>query len=582
MKPKTIHARDGSNPDPVLLEVFNNLFMSIAEQMGAALVNTAWSVNIKERLDFSCALFDSRGHLVANAPHIPVHLGSMGESVRAVLRGRGDTLGPGDVVALNNPYNGGSHLPDITVVTPVFREQIMEGPRLPMAGARPQPPQPLNKRSPNDRDAERSRRILFFVACRGHHADIGGVTPGSMPPRSRHIREEGVLIDDFLLVDRGRFREAEFRALLAGKAMDAPPDDPQQSGDWPPEENRRTLRRAAPARNPDWNVADLKAQIAANEKGVGEIRRTVAHYGLDVVAAYMQHVQDNAEAAVGRVIAHLSEGAFEYAFDDGARIVVAITPDKAERRAIIDFTGTSKQHPGNFNAPLAVCRAAVLYVFRTLVRDPIPLNEGCLRPLDIRVPTGCLLNPEYPAAVAAGNVEVAQAITDALLGALGVMSASQGTMNSFTFGNERYQYYETVCGGSGAGPGFHGTDAVHTHMTNSRLTDPEILEQRFPVLLEAFAIRPGSGGTGRFRGGDGVVRRIRFLEPMQAAVLSNRRIIPPFGLAGGGPGETGRNCVERADGGREALAGTHETRMNPGDVFVIETPGGGGFGGDGQ
>ncbi|VFM95931.1 MAG: 5-oxoprolinase (ATP-hydrolysing) [Candidatus Kentron sp. G] len=517
-------------PDPVMLEVFNNLFMSIAEQMGAALVNTAYSVNIKERLDFSCALFDAHGYLVANAPHIPVHLGSMGESVRAVLKARGDTLGPGDVLALNDPYNGGSHLPDITVITPVFDS----------AGT----------------------HIVFFVASRGHHADIGGITPGSMPPRSRHIREEGVLIDNFLLVDRGRFRETELRELLA-------------SGPWP-------------ARNPDRNIADLKAQIAANEKGVGEIQRMVNHYGQEMVSAYMGHVQDNAEAAVSRVIADLSDGSFEYAFDDGARIAVAITindqgMDKTARRALIDFTGTSAQQPTNFNAPLAVCRAAVLYVFRTLVEDPIPLNEGCLRPLEIRVPAGCLLHPAYPAAVAAGNVEVAQCVTDSLFGALGIMAASQGTMNNFTFGNQQYQYYETLCGGTGAGPGFHGngfhgTSAVHAHMTNSRLTDPEILEQRFPVLLERFAIRRGSGGQGRFRGGDGVVRRMRFLEPMSAAILSNHRNVAPFGITGGGPGKTGRNSVERADGSREALASTDETVMNTGDVFVIETPGGGGSG----
>nr|VFK23132.1 MAG: 5-oxoprolinase (ATP-hydrolysing) [Candidatus Kentron sp. MB]VFK28308.1 MAG: 5-oxoprolinase (ATP-hydrolysing) [Candidatus Kentron sp. MB]VFK74199.1 MAG: 5-oxoprolinase (ATP-hydrolysing) [Candidatus Kentron sp. MB] len=523
----------GTRADPVLLEVFNNLFMSIAEQMGAALVNTAYSVNIKERLDFSCALFDHRGNLVANAPHMPVHLGSMGESVRAVLRARvrarGDhedahedegTLRPGDVIALNDPYHGGTHLPDITVITPVFDS----------SGA----------------------KIRFVVASRGHHADIGGVSPGSMPPRSRHIRKEGVLIDNFLLVREGRFREPELRELLG-------------AGPWP-------------ARNPDQNIADLKAQIAANEKGVRELRRMIEHYGQAVVRAYMGHVQDNAEAAVRRVIGNLSDGMFEYPFDDGARVRVRITIDKAARSAVIDFTGTSPQQPTNFNAPLAICRAAILYVFRTLVRDPIPLNEGCLRPLTIRVPAGSLLDPAYPAAVAAGNVETSQCVTDALFGALGVLAASQGTMNNLTFGNQHHQYYETICGGAGAGPGFDGASAVHTHMTNSRLTDPEVLEQRFPVLLERFAIRQGSGGTGRFRGGDGVIRRIRFLEPMSAAILSNHRKVPPFGMAGGAPGKTGRNRVERTDGTRETLASTEEVAMEAGDVLVIETPGGGGWG----
>ena len=519
-KPATRHAAVGTDADPVMLEVFNNLFMSIAEQMGAALINTAYSVNIKERLDFSCALFDAQGHLVANAPHMPVHLGSMGDSVRTVLQSREDTLEPGDVLALNNPYNGGTHLPDITVITPVF-----------------DPP---------------GTRILFFVASRGHHADIGGITPGSMPPQSHRISEEGVLIDDFVLVEQGRFREQELRELLG--------------------------RDPFPARNPDQNIADLKAQIAANEKGVRELHKMVHQYGLAVVEAYMGHVQDNAEAAVRRVLSTLEDGEFQYPFDDGTRIQVRITIDKATRGAIIDFTGTSEQQPTNFNAPLSVCRAAVLYVFRTLVDDPIPLNEGCLRPLDIRVPKGSLLNPDYPAAVAAGNVETSQCITDALFGALNVMAASQGTMNNFTFGNQRHQYFDPIRGGSGAGPGFHGTSAVHTHMTNSRLTDPEILEQRFPVLLECFAIRDGSGGDGRFRGGDGVVRRIRFLEPMSAAVLANHRKVPPFGMAGGEAGKTGRNWVERADGAQETLASTEEVRMEAGDVFAIETPGGGGWG----
>ena len=593
-KPASRRAAIGTNADPIMLEVFNNLFMSIAEQMGAALINTAYSVNIKERLDFSCALFDGEGHLVANAPHIPVHLGSMGDSVRTVLRTRKDTLRPGDVLALNNPYNGGTHLPDITVITPVF-----------------------------DPDGT---RILFLIASRGHHADIGGITPGSMPPRSRHIVDEGILIDDFLLVREGRFREDQLRRLLGANSEDAgdpyPASRPASAvenrmnhkgavgrrahheremgtshGDglggfvYPSTEgvdlhvphDRTTSGSEAgsarhPARNPDQNIADLKAQIAANEKGAQELLRMVRHYGLDVVQAYMGHVQDNAEAAVRKVLTTLEGGHYRYPFDDGTRIQVRVTIDKTAGSAIIDFTGTSPQQPTNFNAPLSVCRAAVLYVFRTLVDEPIPLNEGCLRPLELRVPEDCLLNPRYPAAVAAGNVETSQCITDALFGAIKVMAAAQGTMNSFTFGNERYQYYETICGGAGAGPGFHGASAVHTHMTNSRLTDPEILEQRFPVLLERFAIRKGSGGGGRFRGGDGVVRRIRFLEPMSAGILSNHRRVPPFGMAGGKAGQVGKNWVERADGTRVVLASTEEVSMEAEDVFVIETPGGGGWG----
>ncbi len=510
----------GTACDPVMLEIFNNLFMSIAEQMGSTLENTAYSVNIKERLDFSCAVFDRDGNLVANAPHMPVHLGSMGESVRAVIRARGDTLRPGNVYVLNAPYNGGTHLPDVTVISPVFDE----------AG----------------------ERLLFFVAARGHHADIGGATPGSMPPDSRSVEEEGVLIDDFLLVEGGRFRERELVELLT-------------SGPYP-------------ARNPHQNVADLKAQIAANEKGIRELRRMVEHFGLDVVNAYMGHVQDNAEESVRRVLDVLSDGHFAYELDNGSRIAVTISIDKAARRARIDFTGTSPQLSDNFNAPAAVCRAAVLYVFRTLVDDDIPMNEGCLKPLEIVIPEGSMLRPEYPAAVVAGNVETSQCITDALYGALGVLAASQGTMNNFTFGNDAYQYYETVCGGAGAGPDFDGTDAVHTHMTNSRLTDPEVLEWRFPVRVESFAIRRGSGGTGRHRGGDGVVRRIRFLEPMTAAILSNHRRIAPFGLAGGGPGARGRNWVERANGERVELGPTDRIEMAAGDVFVLETPGGGGYG----
>ncbi len=510
----------GTDVDPVMLEIFNNLFMSIAEQMGSTLEKTSHSVNIKERLDFSCALFDRDGQLIANAPHMPVHLGSMGESVQTVIRERGAAMAPGDVYVLNAPYNGGTHIPDVTVITPVF--------------------------------AEDGRSILFYVASRGHHADIGGITPGSMPPDSTTIEEEGVLIDDFQLVERGRFREAELRALLA-------------SGKYP-------------ARNPDQNIADLQAQIAANEKGVQELRRMVAHFGLDVVNAYMRHVQDNAEEQVRRVLGVLKPGSFAYELDDGAVIRVRIDIDHQARSAVIDFTGTSPQQTSNFNAPSAVCKAAVLYVFRTLVDDDIPMNAGCLKPLKIIIPQGCMLNPRYPAAVVAGNVETSQVITDTLYGALGLMGAAQGTMNNFTFGNARYQYYETICGGAGAGPDFDGTDAVHTHMTNSRLTDPEVLEWRFPVLVESFAIRRGSGGAGRHRGGDGVVRRIRFREAMTAAILSGHRRVPPYGLAGGEPGAVGRNYVIRADGSTVELAGTGKIEMHEGDVFVIETPGGGGYG----
>ncbi len=510
----------GTHVDPVMLEVFNNLFMSIAEQMGATLANTAHSVNIKERLDFSCAVFSRDGELVANAPHMPVHLGSMGESIRTVIRERQGTMKPGDVYMLNAPYNGGTHLPDVTVITPVF-----DAP----GGA-----------------------ILFFVGSRGHHADIGGITPGSMPPDSRTVEDEGVLLDNVLLVERGHLREAEIRALLT-------------DGPWP-------------ARNPDQNLADLRAQVAANERGVRELRKMVEHFGLDVVTAYMGHVQDNAEEQVRRVLDVLKDGHYAYEMDGGAVIKAAISIDPPTRTATIDFTGTSDQLGSNFNAPTAVCKAAVLYVFRTLVDDDIPLNAGCLKPLHIVIPEGCMLNPRFPAAVVAGNVETSQCMTDTLYGALGTMAASQGTMNNFTFGNERYQYYETICGGSGAGPGFHGASAVHTHMTNSRLTDPEVLEWRFPVLVQAFSIRRGSGGRGRWQGGDGVVRRILFREPMTAAILSGHRIIRPFGMAGGAPGEAGRNTLERVGGAIKVLGGTDRTEMAPGDVFVIETPGGGGYG----
>jgi 5-oxoprolinase (ATP-hydrolysing) len=520
VEPRPDRVAVGTDVDPVMLEIFNNLFMSIAEQMGATLQNTAYSVNIKERLDFSCAVFDGDGGLIANAPHMPVHLGSMGESVETIARERAGTMRPGDVYVTNAPYNGGTHLPDITVVTPVFDET--------------------------------DGRLLFFVAARGHHADIGGITPGSMPPDSKTVEDEGVLIDNFCLVEQGRFREAELEELLTG-------------GPWP-------------VRNLAQTVGDLSAQIAANENGVQELRKMVAHFGLDVVQAYMVHVQDNAEESVRRVLDVLSDGAFTYEMDSGAKIKVRIRIEKAERRAVIDFTGTSEQLDDNFNAPFAVTRAAVLYVFRTLVDDDIPLNAGCLKPLKIVVPEGNMLRPRYPAAVVAGNVETSQAVVDALYGALGVVAAAQGTMNNFTFGNDVYQYYETICGGSGAGPDFDGTDAVHTHMTNSRLTDPEVLEWRFPVRVEEFRIRRGSGGRGRHRGGNGVERRIHFVEPMTAAILSGHRRIPPYGLANGEPGALGRNHIERVDGTVTELGSTGMVEMKAGDVFVVETPGGGGFG----
>ncbi len=510
----------GTDADPVMLEVFNNLFMSIAEQMGASLENSAYSVNIKERLDFSCAIFDAQGDLVANAPHMPVHLGSMSESVHIVIRNRRHTMKPGDAYILNNPYSGGTHLPDITVITPVF-EQI-EG------------------------------RILFFVASRGHHADVGGITPGSMPPDSCVIEEEGVLIDDVQLIDQGRFLEKEIRDVLLGARY--------------------------PTRNVDQNLADIKAQIAANEKGVQELRAMVDHFGLDVVTAYMQHVQDNAEGAVKSVLKALKDGRFRYEMDGGCAIEVSISVDHKNQTAVVDFTGTSDQLESNFNAPSSVARAAVMYVFRTLVEDVIPMNEGCLKPIEIIIPDGCMLKPVYPAAVVAGNVETSQYITDTLYGALGVLAAAQGTMNNFTFGNEKYQYYETICGGSGAGPDFDGADAVHTHMTNAKLTDPEILEWRFPIRLDSFEIRRGSGGSGRHNGGNGAIRKLRFLEPMTAAILSGHRIVPPYGAEGGESGRTGRNSVVRADGTVEELGSTDQTEMNTNDVFVIETPGGGGFG----
>ncbi|WP_309627477.1 hydantoinase B/oxoprolinase family protein [Brevundimonas sp.] len=518
--PRAGRAPIGTHADPILLEVFNSRFMACAEQMGEALRATAYSVNIKERLDFSCAIFDGSGALIANAPHIPVHLGSMGESIRVVLASRGETLRPGDVVMLNAPYNGGTHLPDITVIMPVF----LNGERTP----------------------------AFFVAARGHHADVGGITPGSMPASSTTVEQEGVLIDDFLLVEGGRLRDAETRTLFA-------------SGPWP-------------SRNVDQNMADLKAQVASCQRGADELNRMVAEFGRPVVEAYMAHVQSNAEEAVRRAIAALKPGSFAYEMDDGAVIRVQIDVDPDARTAKVDFTGTSDQRPTNFNAPLSITRAATLYVFRTLVDDAIPLNEGCMKPITLIVPEGSMLNPRYPAAVVAGNVETSQAVVDTLYGALGILAASQGTMNNFTFGDATRQYYETIAGGAGAGPDAPGADAVQSHMTNSRLTDPEVLETRFPVLLEAFAIRRGSGGAGAAKGGDGATRRVRFLEPMTAAILSGHRRIAPFGAAGGEPGEVGANSIERADGSVEVLGSTAETSMAPGDVFVIQTPGGGGFG----
>ncbi|MEP7327995.1 MAG: hydantoinase B/oxoprolinase family protein [Betaproteobacteria bacterium] len=521
---RRVHAI-GTTADPVLLEVFNNLFMAIAEQMGVTLANTAYSVNIKERLDFSCAIFDRDGHLIANAPHMPVHLGSMGESVKTIIDRRAGTMLRGDVFVLNAPYNGGTHLPDVTVIAPVF----------------------LDRANPGLAECPE-----FYVASRGHHADIGGITPGSMPPDSTHVDEEGVLLDNVMLVAQGRFLDTEMRAILS-------------SGRYP-------------SRNVDQNLADLRAQVAACAKGADELGKMVGHFTLPVVRAYMQHVQDNAEESVRRVLDVLHDGHFEYEMDSGARIVVTITIDRAQREATIDFTGTSAQQPTNFNAPSAVCKAAVLYVFRTLVDDDIPMNAGCLKPLHIVIPEGSMLNPRYPAAVVAGNVETSQTMTDALYGALGVLAASQGTMNNFTFGNATYQYYETISGGAGAGPGFAGASVVQTHMTNSRLTDPEVLEWRFPVRLESFGIRRGSGGAGQFRGGDGSRRRVRFLEAMTAVMLANHRRVPPFGMAGGGPGALGRNWVERTDGTREEFGATCKVDMHPGDIFVIETPSGGGYG----
>src|SRR5262245_29513076 len=535
----------GAAVDPVMLEVFNNLFMSIAEQMGLSLANTAYSVNIKERLDFSCALFDAEGNLIANAPHMPVHLGSMGESVKTVIRRNSGRIGQGDVYVLNDPYNGGTHLPDVTVITPVFNEVV--------STASGSERYSYNRASlATARGTDSGKEILFYVGSRGHHADIGGVTPGSMPPFSRIVEEEGALIDNVKLVEAGRLMEDRMRRILA--------------------------EAQHPARNIDQNMADLRAQVAANEKGAQELRKMVAHYGLDVVRAYMRHVQDNAEESVRRVLGALKDGEFGYEMDSGAVIRVKITTVADRRSATIDFTGTSAQLGNNFNAPTAVVYAAALYVFRTLVDADIPLNAGCLKPLRIIIPEGCMLTPRPPAATVAGNVETSQCITDTLYGALGLMAASCGTMSNFTFGDDQYQYYETISGGSGAGPGFHGCDTVQVHMTNSRLTDPEVLEWRFPVRVEAHSIRRGSGWRGKVRGGDGATRRVRFLEPMTAAVLSGHRRVPPYGMAGGEPGGLGRNRVERLTGERIELSYADEIDMRSGDVFVIETPGGGGYG----
>ena len=510
--------------DPVLLEVFNNLFRSIAEQMGVTLANTAYSVNIKERLDFSCAIFAPDGSLVANAPHVPVHLGSMGAAIKTVIRENAGKMKPGDAYVVNAPYNGGTHLPDLTVVSPVFDEE---------------------------RDGA-GREIIFYVASRGHHADIGGRTPGSAPPDSVSIHEEGVLIDNFLMVENGVLREKETLELLT-------------SGEFP-------------CRNPAQNMADLEAQIAANATGTHEVMKMIEQFGLDVVQAYMRHVQDNAEECVRRVLETLNGGAFTYPMDNGCQIQVKIDVDHEKREAVIDFTGTSPQYPGNYHAPTAVCLAAVLYVFRCLVDDDIPLNEGCLKPLKVIVPRRSIIAPEYPAAVIAGNTEVSQCVTDCLFGALGVLASSQGTVNNFVWGNEVHQNYETICGGTGAGPDHPGCSAVHSHMTNTKMTDPEVLEWRFPVRVESFSILHGSGGMGRQPGGDGIRRELTFLEPMKVTLLTSHRHTDPYGLAGGGAGRRGRNAVRRSDGHIDELRGNDETDMLPGDTFIMETPGGGAYG----
>ncbi len=582
VEPRPGAATASTDADPVLLEVFGNLFMSVAEQMGVRLQSTAHSVNIKERLDFSCAIFDAEGGLIANAPHIPVHLGSMGDSIKMVIARNRDRMKPGDVFVLNDPYHGGTHLPDVTVVTPVFGptrgagdwpgEAPGDGPgEAPGEGPGDGPGEATGEapgdgpgeapgegpgdgpgEAPGESPGEAAPEMWFFVGSRGHHAEIGGMSPGSMPAGSTRIEEEGVLIDNWLLVENGRLRERETTALLTGAEY--------------------------PSRDPITNLADLRAQVAANEKGIEELHRMVDHFGLDVVRAYMQHVQENAAEAVREVITALSDGEYAYELDNGAVIRIAVTVDRANRTATIDFTGTSAQLTDNFNAPSSVAMAAVLYVFRTLVGKDIPLNSGCLQPLNVIIPPDTMLSPVYPAAVAAGNVETSQAVTGALYAALRVMAEGAGTMNNVTFGNENYQYYETVASGSGAGDGFDGTDVVQTKMTNSRLTDPEVLEWRYPVRLESYAIRRGSGGTGRWRGGEGGVRRLRFLEPMTVTTLAGHRRVPAFGMAGGGPGALGRHWVERADGSVTAMRGCDSVRLEPGDVFVIETPGGGGYG----
>ena len=508
----------GTAADPVLLEVFNNLFMSVADQMGATLANTSWSVNIKERLDFSCAIFDDRGDLVANAPHVPVHLGSMSDSIKTVMRLNAGDISEGDAFMLNSPYNGGTHLPDVTVVTPVF-----------VAG-----------------------KVVFWLGSRGHHADIGGRTPGSAPPDSTHIDQEGVLIDNVRLMDKGVLQEQLAYEILA-------------SGRYP-------------CRNPEQNMADLKAQVAANETGRQALSGVVENFGLDVVLAYMGHVQDNAEESVRQVIGRLKDSSFEYPMDSGAVIRVKVTVDQGRREAVIDFTGTAPQDSGNYNAPFAVCSAVVLYVFRTLVGADIPLNQGCLKPLKIIAPVGTMLNPQYPAAVIAGNTEVSQATCNALYGALGVMAGSQATMNNFIWGNEEFQNYETIAGGTGAGPGFNGCDAVQTHMTNTLMTDPEILEKRFPVRLWQFGIRHGSGGAGHWNGGSGAIRVMEFLESVKVTTLCSHRIIAPFGVDGGHAGAVGVNGAIMPDGSRVDLQGNDEIDLPAGGVFEMLTPGGGGWG----
>jgi 5-oxoprolinase (ATP-hydrolysing) len=559
--------RLGKTADPVLLEVFNNLFMSIAEQMGEALRNTAQSVNIKERLDFSCAVFDAKGELVANAPHMPVHLGSMDRSVETVIRSNAGRMKPGDVYMLNAPYNGGTHLPDITVITPVFATSpspraTPTAPQSPTArgegrgGGQQHTPTSASVAAPHPSplpvSGEREHEILFYVASRGHHEDVGGLTPGSMTPRAATIEEEGVYIDNFKLVDEGRFLEAETHALLTGARY--------------------------PARSPAKNIADLKAHVAANAKGVAELEKMVAHFGLDVVKAYMGHVQDNAEESVRRLLSRLEDGQFRVEMDQGSWVGVKISVDRENRRARVDFSASSPEQPNNFNAPEPVTRAATLYVFRVMVDEPIPMNAGCLKPIDIVIPERSMLKPAYPAAVVAGNVETSQIVTNCLFAAMKALGPSQGTMNNLTFGNARYQYYETICSGSPAGPGFDGTAGVHVHMTNTRLTDPEILELRYPVLLEEFSICRGSGGRGRWSAGDGTLRRIRFLERMDCAILSSFRKVRPYGLEGGEPGECGENWVRRNDGTIERLEGCDQTVLDPGEAVIVKTPTGGGFG----